>query len=95
MIPQHGQARPIWEGLRQKFDLLFRQFRLAQEHAGDVAARVRQALHISARNRIVIVGHENDRNGSARHHAGLQHVFRTQRDERIRIGAHHGDRLRG
>jgi hypothetical protein len=75
--------------LRQKLDLLFRELGLTQENTGDIATGLREALHIPPHNRIVVVGHEHGRSGSARPHAGLQRGFRTKGDKNVGTGAHH------
>jgi hypothetical protein len=92
-IPQHPEPFSSGKRLRQKFDLLLRKLGLAQEDTGDVAAGFRKALHITARNRIIVVGHEHDRDRAARPHAGLQQRLRPQSDQHIRVYADHFDRL--
>jgi len=82
----HGQSLPFGKGLRQQFDLFFRQLGLPQHNAGDVATRLRQAFYVPMCNRVEIIGSNDYR--KARAHCSLNRGLRGS-DDRIRLGANH------
>ena len=54
-----------------------------------------RTLHVSARQRIVVVGYEHDRNGFASLNKGLQQGLGAQGDEDVWVGTGHGRCLSG
>ena len=85
-IEHDSEPRPLRERLRQNFELLPRQFDLAQEDAGDVAAGTCKARDIAAFDRIKLDCLEDDRNGTARTNHRLQRDLRPTDHNDVRFG---------
>jgi len=71
-IIQYSQPSPIGKRLSKKLYLLPSQFQLLEDHARDVAARVRQGGHISQCKRIEIDSYHDDRDETARSNYRLE-----------------------
>jgi hypothetical protein len=75
-----------------------RQLRLAIVKTSDVAARLRKAFDVTARERVVIIRQHDDRHRGSRCSRRLQRNFRAVRDEHVRLRGDHlvgsGERLR-
>src|SRR6516164_592827 len=82
-IPDDTQAGRIRKCLRQQFELLCCQFRLAIKNSGDIAAGVGKARNIAALDRVVIDRQDDNGNKTARAHHCLQCDFGTVRPDQI------------
>src|SRR6516164_9513288 len=82
-IPDDTQAGRIRKCLRQQFELLCCQFRLAIKNSGDIAAGVGKARNIAALDRVVIDRQDDNRNKTARAYHRLQCDFGTIRPDQI------------
>src|SRR6516164_978563 len=92
-IPENGQSCPCWEGFREQLDAFLRQFRLPVEHSRDTTAGPRQARYVAARDRVIIVGEDDDWNAGARRDCGLQRQFGAARHNDRYVRARHRSRI--
>src|SRR5262249_38674753 len=92
-IPENGQSCPCWEGFREQLDAFLRQFRLPVEQSRDTTAGPRQARYVAARDRVIIVGEDDDWNAGARRDCGLQRQFGAARHNDRYVRARHRSRI--
>src|SRR5262249_42719399 len=84
---------PCWEGFREQLDAFLRQFRLPVEQSRDATAGPRQARYVAARDRVIIVGEDDDWNAGARRDCGLQRQFGAARHNDRYVRARHPSRI--
>ncbi|HZP36526.1 MAG TPA: hypothetical protein VFE48_08545 [Methylomirabilota bacterium] len=82
-VPEERQAPDPGQHRAEQLDPLARQLGLAEEHAGDVAARPREAPDVAPRDRIVVDGDHQDRQMRARITRRPQRGLGTDREQHV------------